>query len=40
MSVSGRNWHDCVHFAQDISMIGMNVRQVYSEWYDDKVSDE
>ncbi len=34
MSVSGRNWHDCIHFSQDISMIGMNVKQVYSEWYD------
>ncbi len=27
MSVSG-------NFAQDISMIGMNVKQVYGEWYD------
>ncbi len=34
MSVSGRNWCDCIHFAQYISMIGMNVKQVYSEWYD------
>ncbi len=34
MSVSGRNWHDCIHFAQDISMISMNVKQVYGEWYD------
>ncbi len=31
MSVSGRNLRDCLHFAQDISMIGMNVNQVYSE---------
>ncbi len=34
MSVSGRNWCDCLNFAQDISMISMNVKQVYSEWYD------
>ncbi len=34
MSVSGRNWHDCINFAQDISMIGINVKQVYGEWYD------
>ncbi len=35
ISVSGRNWRN---FAQDISMISMNVKQVYGEWYD-KVSD-
>ncbi len=34
MSVSGRNWRDCFNFAQDISMIIMNVKQVYCEWYD------
>ncbi len=34
MCVSGRNWHDCINFTQDISMISMNVNQVYSEWYD------
>ncbi len=34
MSVSGRNWPDCLNFAQDISMISMNVKQVYGEWYD------
>ncbi len=34
MSVSGRNWHDCINVAQDISMICMNVKQVYSEWCD------
>ncbi len=34
MSVSGRNWSECINFAQDISMISMNVKQVYSEWYD------
>ncbi len=34
MSVSGRNWRDCINFAQDISMIGVNVKQMYSEWYD------
>ncbi len=31
MSLRGRNWRD---FAQDISMISMNVKQVYGEWYD------
>ncbi len=34
MSVSGRNWRDCINFAQDISMISMNVKQVYGEWHD------
>ncbi len=34
MSVSGMNWHDCFNFAQDISMISMNVKQVYCDWYD------
>ncbi len=34
MSVRGRNWHDCINFAQDISMISMNVKQVSGEWYD------
>ncbi len=39
MSVSGRNWRDFINFAQDISMISMNVKQVYGEWYDTVVSD-
>ncbi len=34
MSVSGRNWRDCINFAHDINMISMNVKQVYSQWYD------
>ncbi len=34
MSVSERNWRDCINVAQDISMISMNVKQVYGEWYD------
>ncbi len=34
MSVTGRNWCDCINFAQDISMISINVKQVYGEWYD------
>ncbi len=34
MSVSGRNWCDCINVAQDISMISMNVKQVYHELYD------
>ncbi len=42
ISVSGRNWCDCINFAQGISMISnfaqgismisMNVKQVYGEW--------
>ncbi len=32
--MSGRNWPDCINFAQDISMISMNVKQVYGECYD------
>ncbi len=39
MTVSRRNAHDCVNLAKDTSIIGMNVKQVYSEWYD-TVSDE
>ncbi len=39
MSVSGRNWHDSIHLSQDISMIGMTVKQEYSEQYN-IVSDE
>ncbi len=39
MSVCGRNWCDCINFAQDINMICMNVKQVYGEWYD-TVSDK
>ncbi len=31
MSVRGSNWCDCINFAQDISMISMNVKQVYDE---------
>ncbi len=34
MYVSRRNWCDCAHLSKDISMIGMNVKQVYNEWYD------
>ncbi len=33
MSVSGRNVHDYVNFAHDISMIGMNVKQVYNFFF-------
>ncbi len=34
MSVSARNWRDCINFAQDISMISKNVKQVSGEWHD------
>ncbi len=40
MSVSARNWHDCINFALDISMISMNVKLVYSEWYDTVCNNE
>ncbi len=33
MSVRGRNWCDCINLSQDISMISMNLKQVYGEWY-------
>ncbi len=33
MSMSGRIWRDCVNVKKDISIIGMNVKQVYNEWY-------
>ncbi len=38
MYMSRRNWRDCINFAQDISMISTNVKQVYGEW-DDTVSE-
>ncbi len=35
MSVSGRNWRDCVTIQNDVSMVDMNVKNVYKEeWYD------
>ncbi len=34
MSVSGRNWRDCLNLSQDISMISMKGKQVYGERYD------
>ncbi len=34
MSLSGRNWCDCINFEHNISMFSMNVKQVYVEWYD------
>ncbi len=40
MSVSGRNWHDCINLAQDINMISMNVKQVNGEWYDTVTDNE
>ncbi len=39
MPVSGKNWHDCINLSQDLSMIGMNVKQMYNKW-NDTVSDE
>ncbi len=40
ISVSERNWRDCIIFAQDISMISMNVKQVYGERYHTKSDNE
>ncbi len=35
MSVSGRNWRDCVTIQNEVSMVDMNVTNVYKEeWYD------
>ncbi len=35
MSVSGRNWHDCVTIHNEVSIVDVNVRNVYKEeWYE------
>ncbi len=35
MSVSGRNWRDCVTIQNEVRMVDMNVKDVYKEeWYD------
>ncbi len=35
MCVSGRNWCDCVTIQNEVSMVDMNVKNVYKgEWYD------
>ncbi len=35
MSISGRNWRDCVTIHNEVSMVDMNVKNVYKEeWYD------
>lgn len=34
MCVDGRNWRDHVNWSQYISVIGMNVKHMNSEWYD------
>ncbi len=35
MSVSWRNWRDCVTIQNEVSMVDMNVKNVYKEeWYD------
>ncbi len=35
MSVSERNWPDCVTIQNEVSMVDMNVTNVYKkEWYD------
>ncbi len=35
MYVSGRNWCDCVTIQNEVSMVDMNVKNVYKEeWYD------
>ncbi len=35
MSVSGRNWRDCVPIQNEVSMVDMNVKNLCKEeWYD------
>ncbi len=35
MSVSGRNWCDCITIQNEVSMVDVNVKNVYKEeWYD------
>ncbi len=35
MSVSGRNWRHCVTIQNEVSMVDINVKNVYKEeWYD------
>ncbi len=35
MSVGGRNWRDCITIQNEVSMVDMNVKNVYKEeWYD------
>ncbi len=35
ISVSGRNWCDCVTIQNEVSMVDMNVKSVYKEeWYE------
>ncbi len=35
MSVSGQNWRDCATIQNEVSMVDINVKNVYKEeWYD------
>ncbi len=35
MSVSDQNWHDCVTIQNEVSMVDINVKNIYkAEWYD------
>ncbi len=38
MSVSGPNWRDCVTIQNEVSMVDMNVKNVYKEEQYDSVS--
>ncbi len=38
MSVSGRNWRDCVTIRTEVGMVDMNVKNVYNEELYDSVS--
>ncbi len=38
MSVSGRNWHECVTIQNEVSMVNLNVKNVYKEECYDSVS--
>ncbi len=38
MAVSGRNWRDCVTIQNKVSMVDMNVKNVYKKEWNDSVS--
>ncbi len=38
MSVSGRKWRDCVTIQNEVSMVDMNVKNVYKEEWHESVS--
>ncbi len=38
MTVSGQNWCDCVTIQNEVSMVDMNVKNVYKEEWHDSIS--